>query len=155
MAVWTMQYHFRQGFRAPATRAYAWCTDYDPDDLARMGDRGTRRIRWLADDVVILSDRFAGNGHPFTKEKLVHLMPDRLSWTSTHLAGPVQYSQFLYTIQRRGRARSFLDFTGLQVESRRGAPTRARRTAAAEQLRRVDAATWRQLARHFHSDLAG
>jgi hypothetical protein len=153
MTTWTMQYHFRQPFRVPAAAAYTWCTDYEPDDLKRMGDEGTRRVRWLSDDLVILTDRFSGGRRPYVKEKLVHLVPDRLSWTSTHIAGPVRYSQFLYTILPRGRNRSALDFTGLQVEERPRKPTAAQRAKAAEQIRREDSATWRVLARHLHEDL--
>ena len=153
MALWTMQYRFRQGFRVSAKEAYEWCTDYDADDLERMGDHGTRRVRWLSDDLALLTDRFAGDGHPFVKEKLVHLIPSRLSWTSTHLSGPIRLSQFLYSISSRSTRRSVLEFTGLQVESRRSNPTPARRAAAAEQLRRTDSAAWRRLARHLHADL--
>jgi hypothetical protein len=153
MSVWTMEYRFRQSFRVSPQAAFSWCTDYQSDDPGRMGDEGTRRVRWLSDDLVILTDHFKQGRSSVVKKKLVHLIPDRLSWTSTHLAGPIRQSQFLYSIHPRGRGRSYLEFTGLQVETRSQAPTPARRAAAARELRRVDSATWRQLARQLHSDL--
>ena len=146
-------YRFNVRLPVDADRAYRWATDYAPDDPARMGEEGRRRVEQLAPQTVLLTDRLRQGGRRVTKKKLVRLRPRLRSWTNTHLAGPTRHSQFLYRIVPRGRNASTLEFVGLQVEpSPRplSAPELARRARA---VAREDAAAWKLLVRAMRRDL--
>jgi len=52
----------------------------------------------LSENVVLLKDVFCTQNNDVEKQKLVHLYPDGLSWTSTHLTCPIKYSQFRYKL---------------------------------------------------------
>jgi len=147
-----VRYRFSTPFKASAERAYAWCTDYRPDDIARMGMSGKRRIERINDDTLLLTDVFDTGSEKVTKKKMVRLNPERLSWTSTYLNGALKYSQFLYEVVPTGEGRSKLNFTGLQVFW--GPSPNAE--GSAEIRRRLtmeDSADWRVLADALNSDL--
>jgi hypothetical protein len=155
-----LTYRFTTKLPAPRPRAYAWATDYRTDDFQLSGIPGVRKIEWLSDDLVLLTDSFSSD--PFdprprartVKEKLVHLYPETWSWTSTHLSGPAQYSQFLYELTPRGSSGSTLHFTGSQVERVARAPTRASLARRALELRREDSQLWAKLSAALGKDSA-
>jgi hypothetical protein len=155
MPLVSFDYRFSVGLPAGADEAYRWATDYQPDDLARMGQSGQRRVEWLTASAALVIDSVRTDRGTVTKTRLVRLRPRQRSWSNTHLAGPNRYSQFFYTIRPRGPHRSTLEFVGLQVEH---AP---RRLSASELSRRAravargDAATWKRLVRAMEMELGG
>ena len=150
-----VNYRFSQRFRVSAERAYQWCTDYDPNDLALMQEKGRRKIKWISKNALILVDTaYVGDGRTkkaVSKTKLVRLNPMEKSWTNTHIAGPVKYSQFLYKIVREGKDRSRLDFRGLQLEPRE--MTREEVAALVRKVREEDSLAWKHLARAMEEEL--
>jgi hypothetical protein len=147
------RYKFSQKFDVPASEAYKWCTSYDPGDLKLMGEDGNRSIERIADDTVVLSDTFSKDGQTFTKEKLVRLYPERLSWVSTHITGPAKYSQFMYEIHPLNKTSSRIDFTGLQIDYNETQPTKKEIPVRAAQLKKEDSLAWKLLAKAMHKDL--
>jgi hypothetical protein len=149
----TVRYSFLQHFRVAARVAYAWCTDYRSNDHSLMGEKGQRKISKLSQDALILTDTWLRpGGRSVTKVKLVRLDPKQLSWTSTHIAGPARYSQFLYRIIPEGRGGSRLEFSGAQHERARNRPTRARMNLLARRLQRDDALAWKHIARAMEDE---
>jgi hypothetical protein len=151
MPLQRITYRFSTKLSASRAAAYRWATDYRTTDFRLLGFKGGRKVERLSENLVLLTDTFTSDpfdsrpGAQAVKVKLVHLYPDRWSWTATHVAGPAQYSQFLYQLARRGSRGSTLHFTGSQVErvGRRLSPTAlARRT---RQLRREDSELWDRL----------
>jgi hypothetical protein len=150
----SIHYHFSQSFNVSAHKAYEWCTDYSPEDHALMHVNAEREIMHVSESTVILIDKFHVKDKIIEKQKLVCLYPDRLSWTSTHLSGPVKYSQFLYQIVPESEESCRLDFVGLQVEyndekklSKKGIET------LAEKLKTEDSAAWKLLATEMEKEL--
>ncbi len=150
---YSIRYGFTQPFNFPSEAAYKWCTDYDPRDLQRMGETGLRRITRLTEDTIILDDRYHRNGGRITKLKLVRLNPERHSWTSTHLAGSIKHSQFLYEIISEGTNTSHLNFTGLQINYSEKKPSLATIARLAVRLRKEDSNAWKLLAQAMQKDL--
>ena len=153
MPLVAFDYRFRTRLPASADAAYRWATDYAPDDWRRMGRDGTRRIRLLAPETILLTDRVRVDGRFVTKVRLVRLRPRARAWTNTHLAGPSRHSQFLYRIVPQGRRASRLEFVGLQVEPSARRLSRAALAARARVVAREDAALWRRLARTMGEEL--
>ncbi|HXW36925.1 MAG TPA: hypothetical protein VEJ36_03345 [Nitrososphaerales archaeon] len=154
MDSYPVRYRFSQSFDVPAEAAYRWCIDYRPDDWGRMGKKGTRRIRRINEDTIILTDTVESESGPVTKRRLVRLHPERLAWTNTHLGGPNRHSQFWYQIVSLGRGRSKLEFTGLQVNyGRRPSPSEI--AAIARELRKDDSNMWVLLAKEMSKDKHG
>jgi hypothetical protein len=155
MPVRSIYYKFTQHFKVPAREAYKWCTDYQPGDLALMGEKGTRKIDWISKDAFILSDtlrtKVNGKRKKVTKTKLVRLNTRALSWTNTHIAGPIRHSQFLYRIVPEGKNASRLEFTGLQIESGKSGGKTA--SELAKKYRAEDSRGWKLLAKALHKDL--
>jgi len=87
------------------------------------------------------------------KVKLVHLLPERWSWTNTYLSGPTRHSQFLYQLVPEGRGQCRLRFTGLQVERVARSVTPAAVARRARELAREDSAMWRHLAAAMRRDV--
>ena len=111
------RYQFRQNFSVSAREAFDWCTAFDVDDNALMGDSEAKReIIQIAKGNLILKDTFPTPKGTVEKQKLVALYPNQRRWTSTHLSGPNKYSQFLYAITPRGKDTSVLEFTALHIE---------------------------------------
>ena len=149
-----IRYSFSQHFSVPARKAYEWCTDYSPQDLALMGEEGTERhIAPLTDSTIILTDIFYTSIGRIEKQKLVQLYPDRLSWISTHLTGPNKYSQFIYEISAEGDDASRLDFTALHLEYEKENLNRERIKSLADKLKEEDSTVWRRLAKAMEKEL--
>ncbi len=146
----SVRYKFRQRFAVSAQKAFEWCTSFDPQDHALMGEKGAERhVTLVTKGTIILQDVFPSKAGKVEKQKLVQLYPDRLSWVSTHLTGPNQYSQFLYQISPRGNAASVLEFTGLHLDYEGKEDTQS----LAIRLRREDAGAWKLLAKAMVKDL--
>lgn len=148
----SIKYHFIQHFRVPADRAYAWCVDYDPNDLELMHEKGTRKIERLSEDAVILTEEIhPDDGSTISKTKLVRLHPSERFWTNTQIEGPAKYSQFLYRIIPEGKSKSRLEFVGLQLEPK----TMTKKDAAdfARKVRKDDSTAWKYLARAMEKEL--
>lgn len=116
-----------------------------------MHEDGKRKIERLTDDAIVLSDTLAMDQGEITKTKLVRLRPVERTWTSTHLDGPVKYSQFLYKITPEGKNKSRLDFVGLQLEPSDMSKKDA--AALARKVRREDSGAWKHLARAMEKEL--
>jgi hypothetical protein len=149
---YAMHYEFIQEFNAPAQKAFDWCTDYQPEDMALMKEENAiRKVQRIADDVAILLDTFNRERKSVEKQKLVCLYPARLTWTSTHLTGPNKHAQFLYEITPLKGGQSQLKFSALSLDSqilkREDAETRSK------ELRKMDAETWKLLAREMDKEL--
>ena len=151
----SIRYSFVQHFAVPAAVAYKWATNYDPEDISLMGDRGKRRIRWITDDAVILSDTFERGNKKVKKTKLVRLSPERTRWTSTHISGPNKYSQFAYQISSDGNQTSHLEFTGSHIEytKERMAPNVI--ASLTSRILEEDSRTWKLLAKVMEEDVGG
>jgi hypothetical protein len=147
---YSVRYRFSQPFNVPAETAYEWCTDFRPDDPVRMGKVGTRRIRRINDDTLILTDIIKGSREH--KQRLVRLNPDRLSWTNTHLNGSNKLSQFWYQIVSDGMQSSHLEFTGLRVNYGKP-PAPAKIAEMTDDLAVEDSGDWLLLATEMHNDL--
>jgi hypothetical protein len=149
-----IRYHFTQRFSIPALKAYRWCTDFDPVDQERMGEKGaTRQIARLTEGTVILTDTFPIGSKHVKKQKLVQLFPEKLMWTSTHLTGPHKYSQFLYEISAETEKTSRLDFTALHLEYKENLNAEAVRLLE-EKLCKEDSHCWVLLAEAMAKELA-
>jgi len=149
--VQAIHYAFSQSFRVSARKAFEWCTDYTPEDHALMKEENAvREVQRISDDTVILTDKYFDEGKSSIKQKLVCLYPARFAWTSTHLAGPNKYSQFLYEISPQGSQRSRLRFTALHVDYQ------AKEIEETVQLRKLllklDSETWKHLAKLMEND---
>ncbi len=116
-----------------------------------MGKNGTRRIKHINDDTLILTDTVVGKGGPVTKKRLVRLNPGRLAWTNTHIAGPNKHSQFWYQIIPMDGEKSRLDFIGLQVNYGKR-PSVARIAKIAKELKADDSGMWSLLAKEMRKD---
>jgi hypothetical protein len=151
MKSFSVHYGFSQHFDAPPRAAYAWCTDYDPEDIDLGGQRGKRSIRWLNEDVLVLTDTYFVGKRRVVKKRLVKLYPERLWWTNTRISREGRYSQFLYQIvPERGGSRLY--FTGSQMFA--GQASAPRREALAKKLAEEDSALWRNFAKAMAKDLA-
>jgi hypothetical protein len=151
MPLQRLTYKFATPLPAPRAQAYRWATDYRPSDLRLGGIKATRKVERLTENLLLLTDSFdedpfdSRHGAPTVKTKLVHLYPYRWAWTSTHVAGPAMYSQFLYELTPRGRAGCTLHFTGSQVERVDRVPTRSSSARRTRELRREDSQLWARL----------
>lgn len=153
---YAVRYSFSQRFAVPAPKAYRWCTHFTPEDRLLMGnDNAERQIINLTNSTLILMDIFHTGSGDVEKQKLVQLYPDRLSWISTHLSGPNQYSQFIYEIIAEGNDASRLDFTALDIEHSPEFMTSADIKLLADQLRKSDAKTWKLLAKAMEKEHGG
>ena len=83
MVVVSTRYEFSQPFNVPAAQAFRWCTDYDSEDHALMGNKGVRKVTRISDDTVILEDTLYPEGRPVTKKKLIKIDSERMTSTST------------------------------------------------------------------------
>lgn len=149
---YVIHYEFIQEFNVPAQKAFAWCTDYRPEDMTLMREKNAiRKVQRIADDVVILLDTFNREGKSVEKQKLVCIYPTRFMWSSTHLAGPNKHSQFLYEITPLTAGRSQLKFTALSLDyqllNREAAERRSK------ELGKMDAENWKLMAREMDKEL--
>ncbi len=145
-------YGFSQRFRVSAQEAYKWCTNYEPNDLALMNEKGKREIRKIAKDTIILKETIIKGGKRIRKVKLVKLDPAALSWYNIQISGPNKHSAFLYEIIPESKDRSKLNFKGLLVvySRHRLGFQRARQIANGERL--YDSNAWKLLAKAMTND---
>jgi len=153
MHVYSVKYGFRQPFKVYPQNAFEWCTDYKPYDLTIMRWKGKRRIRMLTQDTIILTDTYLATKKPITKTRLVRLNRPELSWTNTHISGPNRHSQFIYKIERQGKNRSRLRFTGLLICYSRNVLAREKLRKIARDERRTDSKAWHHLAAAMEKDV--
>jgi hypothetical protein len=153
VALIAFDYRFTTRLPASADAAYRWATDYAPDDWARMGQVGRRRIEVVAPRTILLTDTIRRPDGTVTKKRLVRLRPRDRAWTNTHVGGPTRHSQFFYHITPRGPRASMLEFVGLQVERAPRPLSPARLARRAREVAAEDAALWRRLARVMASEL--
>jgi hypothetical protein len=144
----SVQYHFSARFRLPAKKAYEWCTNFDLSDHALMGEENAqRKITYITGNTIILTDTFHTQSGDVEKQKLVQLYSDQMFWTSTHLTGPNQFSQFLYRISAEGDAASRLEFTANHLEYLKENSNKAGIKQLAEKLCKEDSDAWKLLAK--------
>lgn len=114
----------------------------------------TRDVRQVSEDTILLNDTYTVGGERVTKQKLVCLYPDRLTWTSTHVTGPNRCSQFLYEITPDTERTCLLKFTGLFLDyniEKRG--DEKENDLLAKKLEKMDSENWRLLAREMEKEL--
>jgi hypothetical protein len=147
----SIRYRFIQNFPFSADAAFAWCTDFTPEDHQLMGDAtGERKVTHLSEGVILFDEVFHTPDGDVSKQKLVTLYPDRYSWVSTHLTGPNKHSQFTYQITPV-KGGSQLEFTGLHIEHQKLLPAEVK--VLAQRFCRDDAGAWRLLAAAMAKDL--
>jgi len=148
----TARYRFSQRFRVPTKKAFAWTVDFRPDDFARMGEKGSRKIRRISEDTYLLIDTTYVKGKPVRKPKLINVYPDTLMYLNTHVGGPFKNSQFVYRFTPLGKDASRLDFAGHLVVYSPKPLSRGAIARIAEEERRGDSEIWRHLARAMERD---
>jgi hypothetical protein len=142
----TIPFRITQAFPVSAAEAYAWATDYDANDIALFGRKGTRKVIRLTEDTLILDDAIVyDDGKKVKSKKLIHLYPERLTWVSTHLDGPTQHSQLTYEITPRGKNGSQLTYSGHRLESAKKATAKLVKTRTAE-VEKMAGGAWKKLA---------
>lgn len=150
---YTIRYSFSQHFSVLAHAAYDWCTDYQPDDHALVVISDAKRIvTWITDEAVLVKDTFTTASCDLEKEKLVHLNPEKLTWTSTYLTGPNMYSQFTYKIIAEDEDASRLEFEASHVEYKENLTRKALQELTV-QLSAGDAEIWKLFARAMAKEL--
>jgi hypothetical protein len=149
----SIRYEFSQSFRVPAAEAFAWCTDYSPEDHVLMGHKGNRKSRRVSDDTIILEDTVYPSDKAVRKTKLVRLDPERLAYYNIHLTGPNKHSLYLYQIVPEGDGGSRLDFTGYEVSYPEKAPTTKRLAEMAEAESQAGRRDWGNLAKAMEREL--
>jgi len=151
----SIKYEFSQRFRVPAAEAYAWCTDYSPQDHTLMGVKGKRKATHLTEDTVILEDTIFSGGKAVQKRKLIRLDPGRLRYYNFHLTGPTRNSLYTYHIVPDGEGESMLEYTGYEVWYPRKAPSKGQLA----EIAKAEDASWRtewgNLARAMERELRG
>ncbi len=75
MQAFSVSYRFTQRFPVPAQEAFDWATDYQPNDLALMGEEGKRTIQKITEDAIILKEDITHARGKTSKVKLVRLNP--------------------------------------------------------------------------------
>jgi len=140
----SLRYHFRQPFRVPARVAYAWCTDFGPDDGPLFSERTRRSVHRVSEDALMMTDTTYRGGRSVRIRRLVRLFPEERAWTNTHVDGPYEGSQYWYRIVADGSRRSDLEFHGLRLEKHARALSASATARRAEQCRRNDVGEWRR-----------
>ena len=153
METYSVRYGFSQHFDFAPEEAFRWCTDYAPEDVELMGEKGLRKVKRLNDDTLVLNDKYKTKEGKVVKKRLVRIYPERLSWTNTRLSKEGRHSQFLYQIVAEEEGGSRLDFVGSQIFSGKK-PGKAKLDAMAKQLATEDSAAWRNLAKAMTRDLS-
>jgi hypothetical protein len=150
----SVRYSFSQKFAVPADAAFVWCTDYQSDDPTLLGNKDAKRtITWVTKDTVLLKDAFHVGHILVEKEKLVRIYPEQLMWISTHISGPIKYSQFTYQIVAEENGTSRLDFTALHIEHKENLTAQDLKLLTRE-LQVGDAEIWRRFARAMENEHA-
>jgi hypothetical protein len=148
----SIPFRVTQPFPVSAADAYAWATDFDATDIALFGRKGRRKVIRLTDDALVLADTFVGDdGSKVSSKKLVHLYPERLAWTSTHLDGPTKHSQLSYEIAARGKNGSELTYSGHRLETVKAVTPKLVKTRSAE-VTKLAGGAWKKLAAALVAD---
>jgi hypothetical protein len=111
-------------------------------------------MRQVSEDTILLNDTYTVDGERVTKQKLVCLYPDRLTWTSTHVTGPNRCSQFLYEITPDTERTCLLKFTGLFLDyniKKRG--DKKETDLLIKKLEKMDSEKWKLLAKEMENEL--
>src|SRR5256712_10986925 len=151
MKSYSLNIRISQHFDFPAEDAYRWCTDYDSGDIGLAGERGSRAVRRINDDTLVLTDTYFTNKGKVARKKLVRLYPENYSWTNTRISAEGRFSQFLYQIIPEADG-SRLEFTGSQVIPGKK-PSALKLAALARKYIKEDSQSWRNLARAMEEDL--
>ena len=153
MSLTSVVYRFHQHLNATPAEAFAWATDYQPNDMKLLGRKGRRKVARIDDDTMILSDTaITDDGTKVRGKKLIKIYRDRMMWTSTNLDGPMRHAQILYEITADGAKGSRLTFTGHRVHD--GPPMTAReKRALSAQLVKKGTAHWKHIAQVMTQDL--
>ena len=154
MQAYSASYTFTQRLPVPARKAFEWCTDYRPEDLALMGEDGKRRIRRVTENTVILDEEVTQGSNRTCKVKLVKLNPHTLSWHNIQLEGPNKHSEFIYQIIPEGKRRSRLTFTGLLVVYSKHQLSSRQLRQIADMEERFDSRAWKRLAMAMEKDFS-
>jgi hypothetical protein len=117
-----------------------------------MGRKGSRQIRKISNDVIILTDIIFNGRKSVTKKKLIRLDAKKLFWSNTHLTGPNKYSQFLYQIIPM-KQKSRLAFTGLQANYSKTKVSQKVIKLIENRVKEEDSAIWKRLAKRMDDDL--
>ena len=152
MKAFSVNYKFTQRFPVPAQEAFEWATDYQPTDLALMGEEGTRTIQRITEDTIILIENITHAKEKTSKVKLVRLIPRALSWHNIHIRGPNKYSEFLYEITPEGKGGSKLTFTGLMVLYSKDNLSHQTLKQIASREKHYDSKAWKRLANAMAKD---
>jgi hypothetical protein len=151
----SIRYEYSQHFRVSAAEAFAWCTDYSPEDYALMGLKGGRKSTRVSGDTIILDDRIYPAGRAVNKKKLVRIDAKRLTYYNIHLTGPNKHSLYFYQIVPDGDGESRLDFTGYEVFYPRKAPSKKQLAEMAEAEAAAGRTDWGNLAKAMERELRG
>ena len=143
MSVYSLKYRFRQRLSAPARAAYAWCTDFEPQDGKLFPVKWIRSVRRLSEDALILTDTTFPGGRTRRIHRLVRLNPSETAWTNTHLDGPFRHSQYWYRIVPDGSQNSHLEFRGLRLVRSARALSKSEVARLTDVERRSDSGLWR------------
>jgi hypothetical protein len=154
MVRYTVYYFFSQHFDFPARDVYEWSTDFRTDDLARMGEEGSRKVEKLDEATLVLTDTVVTDGKKVTKKRLVRLFPDTHFWTNTRLSRVGRHSQFIYQVVAEGEDASRLEFTGALVKDAPRKPSSAQMAALSKKYADEDSAAWVNLAAAMKKELA-
>jgi hypothetical protein len=150
---YSIHFRFSQHFDFPPEEAYKWCTDYDSGDIRLQGDDGIRKVQWVNEDTVVLTDISFTGARKVARRKLIRLYPEKYSWTNTRLSAEGRFSQFLYQIVPEAEG-SRLEFTGSQVILGKKPPPLKLLALARKEVKK-DEQSWRNLAKAMANDLSG
>ncbi|TLY14412.1 MAG: hypothetical protein E6K86_08160 [Thaumarchaeota archaeon] len=117
------------------------------------GDRGSRAVRRMNEDTLVLTDTYFTDKGKVVRKKLVRLYPETHSWTNTRISTEGRFSQFLYRIIPEAEG-SRLEFTGSQVLPGKKPPA-LKLAALARKYVKEDSQSWRNLAKAMEEDLGG
>jgi hypothetical protein len=118
-----------------------------------MHDDAQRQVSLISEGTIILTDIFHTSKGCVEKQKLVQLIPNQLSWISTHLTGPNRYSQFIYEISAKGKNASVLNFNALHLEYEKKDLDKSGIKLLAGKLKKEDSAAWKFLAEAMQKEL--
>jgi len=153
MPFFTVHYRFSQRFPFSAREVYDWSTDFQADDIARMGKEGIRSVERLDETTIILTDKIKEATRSITKVRLVKLYPEMMMWTNTRISEEGRHSQFIYQMVPEGKG-SRLEFTGAQVDEAPRRPTSAKLSAIARGYEETDSLTWVRLAKSLEEEFS-
>lgn len=139
------EYRIRLTFRAPLKFAYAWCTDYSPEDRKLEGDPGQRQILRKRGRTVVYEDlNETPHGWMWSRQTVTLHPPDR--WTAT-AEGNYRTWELVYTLRELPGDRT--EFT--MVGKRRATPLGVRNPSK-RQLEKELTEMWRNLSRALEKE---